>query len=390
MLKYSLYSFILVALVACSQSQENGELPTDVDGLRAVQSEVKNEIRTLQGRLEQIESRIGELDPAASKKAALITTKKVERTTFNHYVNMQATVQSDKIVRLGSETGGRIMKIYVDEGDQVKKGQLIATIDMESVNKQLSEVETAYELAQDVYVRQKRLWDQNIGTEIQYLEARNNVERLEKSMEVLKHQLSKSKIYSPLYGVVEMKMLKEGEMASPGYPIVQIIDTRDVKVVADLPENYLRSVRVGESVGIYFPALADSTEGTISLVGKTIDPSNRTFKVEVEITNRSGLLKPNLLAEMYINDYSEEDVIIIEPYLMQQEVGGKNFVYLVDDSGEELIAKKAYIETGKSGDNAIIVTSGLKEGDVLIDEGARGLAGGDPIQITEPRLSSNE
>ncbi|MDX1685827.1 MAG: efflux RND transporter periplasmic adaptor subunit [Saprospiraceae bacterium] len=378
----------IVFMISCAPAPDNGEIPEDLGSLRELQSQLKTEIRGLEDKLERVNNKIEELAPADEQKAALVTIETVSTRDFHHYVNMQAVVQSDDIVNLGSEAGGRIKHLAIEEGQNVNRGQLVARIDLESLRKQLAELETSYALAEDVYERQKRLWDQNIGTEMQYLQAKNNKERLEKSIEVLKHQMSKANVYAPISGVVENVIMKEGEFVSPGMPIVQIINTNDVKIVADLPESYLKAVALGDKVRIVFPALGDTTSGRISLVGRTIDPSNRTFKVEVELSNPDNRLKPNLLAEMIINDFTEEDVIVIPSNLMQQEVGGKKFVYVVDHK-EPKSARKIYIETGKSGNSEIIVEKGLEAGDTLIVKGARGLAAGDPIQITEPRLTDN-
>lgn len=389
MTRIFIYLTITLLAVSCAPSGDSGEIPSDPAQLRTMQSSLKDQIHGLQKKLESVESKLEEVSPSTEKTAVLVTTETIQTTTFNHYVDIQARVESDDVVRLGAETGGRIVKLNVNEGDFVKKGALIASIDMEQVNKQLAELETSYSLAVDVFNRQKRLWDQKIGTELQYLQSKNDKERLEKSMELLKHQMSKSGVYSPIHGVIETVMLKEGELASPGMPIVEIVNTNDLKVVADLPENYLKSVSRGDVVDLHFPALGDSLTGKIALVGKTIDPSNRTFKVEVSVPNVKGLLKPNLLANMKINDYTEKEVIVIPSNLLQQEIGGRNYVIVAVDHDGQKVAKRVYIKTGKSGDNAIVVTSGLKAGDVLVKEGARGLAEGDPITITNPSLSDN-
>lgn len=377
-------------IISCAPQESTGELPEDLASLRTLQGELKKQHHEIETQLDEVNSRIEALSPQSEKKAALVTVEKVEKGTFKHYVNMQATVQSDDVVRVGSEVGGLIVNVNVDEGQNVNRGQLIARLDLESVNKQLAELETQYSLAVDVFDRQKRLWDQKIGSEMQYLQAKNNKERIEKSMELLKYQATKANVYAPISGVVEAIMLKEGEIASPGYPIVEIVDTRDLKIVADLPENYLTSVSLRDEVEVRFPAIGDTTMGKISLIGRTIDPSNRTFKVEVDLTNKSGLLKPNLLAEMRINDYTEKDVVVIPAVLMQQEVGGKNFVYVVEEKDGKSFAKKKYIETGKSGDNEIIVSAGLTEGETLIKDGARGLTEGDPINVTESIAQQND
>ena len=390
MTKHLLILGLTIFVVGCNPDTSNGDIPTDLNSLKAYKSELRDKIKELEGELDSVDKEIMKIAPESLKKAVLVTTEAIRPTTFRHFVNMPATVQSNDVVRVGSETGGRILQIYREEGQYIKKGQIIARIDLESLNKQLAELETSHSLATDIYERQKRLWEQKIGTEVQFLQAKNNVERIEKSMESVRHQLSKANVYAPISGVVERLFHEAGEVASPGFPIAEIINTQKVKIVADLPENYLLSVREGESVDISFPALSDSTKGRIAMVGRTIDPSNRTFKVEVDINNRDGLLKPNLLAEMSINDFTREDVIVVSADLIQQEISGERFIFSVDTTSSPTKAKKVYVKTEKGGDNQVLVSSGLKEGDLIIVKGALGLAEGDPIEVVDNTKENNE
>ena len=375
---------LLLIITSCAPESGNsdGAIPTDLEGLKMARTQVKSDLAVLEAKLEAIDSAIQEVSPITVKTPILVTTTSVQKSDYQHFVDMQAVVQSDEVVRLSSEASGRIVSIPVKEGQNVRKGQLVARLDLDILAKQKAELETSLSLANDVFERQQRLWDQKIGTELQFLQAKNNKERLENSIQVLNHQMSKANVYAPSAGVVEKLMMEEGEMSSPGFPIAEIVNTNNLKVVADLPENYLKSVKRGEKVMIYFPALGDSTKGVINLVGRTIDPSNRTFKVEVDIRNAEGYLKPNLLASMKINDFTEEDVITIDPEMLQQEVGGKNFVFLVREDNGEYFAEKRYIITGTAADDAIVVDEGLNPGDQIIVKGSRGLTDGDPIELT--------
>ena len=222
---------------------------------------------------------------------------------------------------------------------------------------------------------------QNIGSEVQYLQAKNNKERLEKTLSTLQHQLSKANVSAPISGYVDMILTKEGEVCGPGAPIVKIINTKQVKVVADIPETYLGVVKKGDKVGISFPALNIEKEAKVSMLGRTIDASNRTFKVEVDLNNPDGKLKPNLLAMMKVNDLTVEDVIIIPIELVQQEVSGKDYVFVVNASDNKKTSKKVYIETGESARGEIVVISGLNGDESIITQGARGLADGELIEI---------
>ncbi|MCB0640381.1 MAG: efflux RND transporter periplasmic adaptor subunit [Phaeodactylibacter sp.] len=300
---------------------------------------------------------------------------------FKHYVDIQGSVQSDDLIAVSSETGGRIIELKVVEGQAVNKGQLIARLDLEQLKKQIAEVETSLTLAEEVYERQKRLWEQNIGSEIQFLQAQNSKERLEKTLETLQYQLSKSEVYAPISGVVERLISKAGEVTGPGAPIIQILNTNKVKVVADVPENYLTAVRNGQTVTVHFPALDKEVTAPITMVGRTINPGNRTFKIEINMNNPGGLLKPNLLANVQLNDYTSKDAITVPLELVQQEVGGQNYVFVKGDSPDGPIAQKVYVEPGESFEGEIVIKSGLTGDEILILKGARSLTDQALIEI---------
>ncbi len=382
-MKYLSPLILVVLLVFACQPEPT--YPTDLVGKQNLLKEKQKELRAITKLIGKLELEIDSLDPNAKqeKPKTLVTTQSVKKKNFERFIDIQSSVESDDIVMASSETGGRLLSMTVKEGNHVKKGQAIAAVDLESVNKQIDELNKALELAADVYERQKRLWDQNIGSEIQYLQAKNNKERLEKSLETAKFQLTKANVYAPISGVVDMVFLKSGEMAAPGQPIIQILSTGTVKVVADVPEKYLTSVKKGEKVSIKFPSLDKEVQARVSLIGSTINPANRTFKVEVNVPNRGGILKPNLLASMLISDYAANDVVVVPLELVQQEVSGNSFVFIKSENSEGAIAKKVMVKIGESYNNEVIITEGLKGGEELIVDGARGLANNESITINE-------
>lgn len=378
-MKYLIPVFVIALFfLGCGTEQEQ---PQDLASLKTALLAKKSELKKLSKEIDSLTAKIELLEPQQEENRTLVTTQKVIRTEFKSYASIQATVQSDDIVIASSEIGGRLINVSVQEGENVDKGQLIAQTDLESVNKQIAELETAWDLANTSYERQKRLWDQNVGSEMQYLQAKNNKEKIEKSLETVKYQLTKAKVYAPISGVVDHVFLKSGELAGPGVPIVQILNTQKVKVVADVPESYLNKIKKGEMVTVQFPAINKEIESRVSLIGRTINPSNRTFTVEVDITNTDGLLKPNLLCVMMINDETQKDAIIVPLEVVQQEVSGRSFVFVKDENEEGAFAKKVIVETGNSHDGKIVITSGLNGGEELIVTGARGLANNEQIKI---------
>lgn len=378
---YLLLLAIPLFLAACggSEPQVDGN-PKDLEGKKDQLQKKLQEYQKLQEEIAQLEAEIQILEPAAVK-TALVTTSTLQRKDFKHFVEVQGSVQSDNVVNVSSETGGRILDLKVVEGQNVSKGQLIAKLDLEAIDKQIAELETSLQLAVEVYERQKRLWEQNIGSEIQYLQAKNNKERLEKGLETLKFQRNKSNIYAPISGVVERVVLKTGEIAGPGTPICMILNTSQVKVVAAVPEAYVKNVRKGDQVIVSFPALNTEKQARITLVGSTINSANRTFVIEMDLPNGGGDLKPNLLATVLINDHTEKNAVVVPLELVQQEIGGKDFVFVKSSSADGDRAQKVYVELGQSYKGEIIITSGLKGGEELILDGARSLTDQEPVEI---------
>ncbi len=376
-------------LAACSAPQPEEGIPEDLDGKKSLLKEKRAELQQLTTVIDELEREIAAQDPSISRQQkSLVTTTQIVKKDFEHFAEIQGNVEADDLINVTSETPGIILELPWKEGDYIKKGQLVARLDLEQIKKQIAEIDKSLELANIVYERQSRLWEQNIGSELQYLEAKNNKERLEKTKETLEYQLTKAEIHSPVSGVVEVAVLKSGELASPGAPIIQILNPNQLKVVADVPENLLTSVKRGDQVSIQYPALNEEQTARVSQIGRTIDQANRTFEVEVNVGNYKGLLKPNLLAVMLINDYTNEDAVIIPLDVIQQEVGGKKFVFISVEGDEGEVAKKVYVTTGESYRGSIVITSGLNGGESLIIEGARGLANNEAIEVQTPKKES--
>jgi len=385
-MKYLIPTSILLAVLlsACQSQEKTSEIPEKLEDKRALLKEKRNELNQLTQLVHRLEKAVAKQDPGmAAENRPVVTTVPVQRQNFKHFVEIQASVEADDYIGVTSEVAGRITKLTVEEGGSVRRGQLIAELDLEQLEKQMAELEKSLELANTVYERQKRLWDQDIGSEMQYLEAENNKERLEKSIETLDYQMSKAKIYAPASGIVETVFLQTGELASPGAPIIEILNPRKLKAVADVPENYLRAVNKGETVTVKFPALDQEQQARITLIGRTIDPANRTFKVEAALSDISSLIKPNLLAVMYIKDKQIDGAVTVPLEMVQQEVGGKDYVYVIGEGKGGPVARKVYVTTGESYNGDIVIKEGLKGGETLIMEGARSLAENEPVRVRQ-------
>lgn len=373
--------FVIIFLAACGGGEEENQ------GLAAMKADLKakrTEFMTLKAEIKDLEKKIEKADTTVKRdKRALVTTSELKRKNFTRYIEIQGSVQAENTIKVSSETGGRLTMFNLNEGDYVKKGQLIATLDMEGVNKQIAELQTRLSLAKDVYTRQKSLWDQNIGSEVQYLQAKNNVEALEKSIETVSFQLTKANVYAPASGTVNMTFTKNGEVTSPGMPLFDILNLGEIKVVSDVPEIYLTSVRKGETVKIKIPALGEERTGRVSLIGTAVNPNNRTFKVEIKLANAGKKLIPNLLTSILVRDYSANNAIVLTDNLIQQDVSGKSYVFIKEKGAESDIAKKVYVELGETYEGETEIKTGLKGTETIIVEGARGLVENEAIKIAK-------
>lgn len=371
--------FIIFAILFLASCGGNSN-PNDLAAKRTLLEKKKTELKNISQEIETLREEILKLDPPKEKPPVLVSLETLEPETIKRYTEIQASLMSEDFISASSELGGRLITMTAKEGQHVRKGQLLATIDLQTLKDQKAELETGMSLAKDIYDRQKRLWDQKIGTEIQYLQAKNTYERSQKSLDLLNTQLKKAYVYAPISGVVENVIIQSGEMSSPGMPIVQIFNPNKLKIVADVPESFLGKINRGDEVKIEFPALGIETTKHVSLVGRTIDPSNRTFKIEVNTNSMGNTLKPNLLAKIAFNDFTQKDAISVPLTLVQEEISGKKYVYTAKDENGKLLAEKSYVEIGESSEDKIIITSGLQTGDRIITEGARSVSQGATIQ----------
>ncbi len=376
-----LFLLTIILATACQKEIDPYEIPEGLEEKRTFLKEKQEEVRKLTKIVKDVEGQIAELDPESVAEDKLVKVEQVATGTLQHFVDVQGTVVAKDFANASSEIGGRLLSVNGTEGQYVRRGQLIATVDVESINKQIAEVETSLSLAKDTYARQERLWNQKIGSEMQYLQAKNNVDRLEQSLETLRHQLTKANVYAPIAGSIDVMNKEAGEVAGPGEPIVRILNTTKLTAEIDVPENYLKSVGRGSKVNVELPAIDEVFEARVSRLSNSIDPSSRSFKLEIPIPSRIKLAKPNLLATMKLQDEVAENVVIVPLELIQQEVTGKDYMLVLDDSGEKPVAKKKYVTTGLSYDGSIAITEGLSTGDKIITLGALGLADGDRVTL---------
>jgi len=372
-----LVSFILVTLlVACGKKQESNSLEAkklQLDSLKKVMAVTAESIKKLEDEIAMLDT-----NAQNEQKVKIVSTSTVENSTFNHFVDVTGTVEAEDNIRISAKMPAMLTSVLVKEGQSVSKGQLLATQDADVIRKSIDELKNGLELANTLYGKQKALWDQKIGSEVQYLQAKNQKESLEKRLKTTEAQLSQSSIYAPVSGVVEVVYMKEGELASPGVPIFQIVNMSNLKVVTNVPDAYLSTIKEGDAVEVELPDLKLILKGTISRTGKIVDPGTRSIKVEVKLSNVQGKLRPNMLAIVKINDQTATNTIVLQENIIQQsEVGQIVFVAGEQDGRKTAVMKK--VETGMAYGGKVQVLKGLSPGDQLITTGYQELVDGQLI-----------
>lgn len=371
-----IFSLITIALftLSCGEEVKNNS----VDDLNSKKIEITNQIDSLSKELKVVEKELAKLNP--DTKLSLITTIPVKKDVFKHYVEVQGSVKADKNIEIRPELGGTVKAIYVKEGQKVAAGQTLIQLDEDAIKNNISEVNTQLALAKTTFERQKRLWNQKIGSEIQYLQAKTQKESLENNLESLLTQAKKMKIIAPFSGIVDEIFPKNGELTSPQAPVVRLINLDKVYIEADITESFLPVVKKDSEVLVYFPTLGNEIVSKIAQIGNYINPDNRSFKTRINISNKDQSIKPNLLADIKVLDFKSIG-IIIPSTLVQQDQTGQNFVFTISSENDENIVVKKIITIGKEYDHQIFVSEGLNENDVLINEGARLVKAGDLVKI---------
>jgi len=308
----------------------------------------------------------------------IVSTEQINLSSFEHFFEIQGTVRSEQEALINPEFAGTIKTINVQVGDRLTKGQTIATINTDVVQSNLLELKKNLEMVTLVYEKQKNLWEQKIGTEIQFIEAKTRKESLEQSVKTMETQLSKGTVVAPFNGVVDDVFVKIGEMANPAMPIARMVNLDHMYAVTEIPESYLGVVKNGTEVQVKIAQLNYNKRAKISRMGSYIEPNNRSFKAQIDLDNTSQSLLPNLITNVQIRDYYKDSVIVVSSAGILQDAQGNNFVYTI---GTDMIAKKTTIKTGKSFNGKTVVDEGIKVGETIVIDGARGINENDKVQI---------
>lgn len=365
-------------LSACTESEKR-----TVEEKKKQLAEYKTKAKELNGKIEALEKQIAKLDTGfhIAQKTKLIQVEALKKQDFNHFIEVQGNIDAEENTTALNQQPGIVTAIYVKVGDHVTKGQLLGlTQTTAALEDQVRSTETQLALAKTAFEKQERLWEQKIGSEIQYLQAKTQKEAAESGLAALKKQVEMTKIIAPISGTVDAVNLRVGDMAAPSQlmPGIRIINTQNLKVKAKLADSDFGKIKQGDKVAIEFPDINKTVQSTVSYVSKTIDPRSRTFQVDVNLPSGSDYAA-NLIAKLKINDAKMKDVLLVPTNVIQKSEDGKYVLVAVDDKGVK-IAHKKMVETGADYGGTTVITKGLDEGDQVITFGYSEVVDGQRIE----------
>ncbi|MDA1210648.1 MAG: efflux RND transporter periplasmic adaptor subunit [Bacteroidetes bacterium] len=384
--KYILLSlWASLSLLSCQEKKQTVEeviATNDLAQLRAKRAEIGDQHQALSQDLEALDRAIGKLDQ--NEKLSLVTALVISPERFEHYLQVQGDVATKQNIVLYPQFSGQLQTLHVSVGDQVKKGDLLATLDDNGMAQQLNQLMVQEALAKTTFERQEKLWHQNIGSELQYLQAKTQYEAQRSLTQQVSQQLEKSKIVAPFDGTIDAVLAEAGTVVSAGMsPVFRLVNLSNMYLKADVPEGYLNDVVAGKKVIVNFPVLRLEVPSKIRSVGRYINPDNRTFSVEVDLPNNKAQIKPNLTAQININDYTNDQALLVPQSVISENAAGEQYVYTTqyDQERNQSIAKKQMVVTGKTEGDFVEIIQGIQPGDTVIAEGARSVKDGQPISI---------
>jgi membrane fusion protein (multidrug efflux system) len=362
-------------MTACSATTPEDDKQSRLDKLKTEKATIDKEIKKLEDEIAKANPDSAATNKGRTKDVAVID---LAPRSFNHYVQTQASVDAEDNVMLGAKTMGVVTAVYVNEGQQVSKGQALVQLDNSVIRQNIEAMKSQYELTVAIYNRQKNLWDQKIGTEVQYLQAKTNMENLEKQIKSLEEQSAMSRITSPISGTVDEVTAKVGENLAPGMPAVRVVNTSNLKLVANVSEAYVTSIQKGNDVLVNIPELNRELKAKVSFVGKNIDQLSRTFSVEIKLPSLKDL-RPNMTGVVKIIFHSEPSTLVV-PVNVVQDINNQKIVYVAETNGKQTVARKKVVTVDAVYDNLAQV-QGLKAGDKIITFGYQGLNDGQAIKL---------
>ena len=389
MKKTIIFLNFLLLLLACGQETEKtvSSITANKDTLDELQIQktiYTRQINELSLALDSLNQKLEKM--SGSQKRVLVTAIEIKPQIFNHTIEIQANIKTRQNLQLFPEFGGRLNQILVEEGQEVKRGTLLAVIDDAGLQDQLDQMKLQLYLAKTTFERTQRLWDQKIGSEMMYLEAKTRFKSQQKQVAQMRDQLSKTKIYAPFSGVIDEIIARKGSALAPGMtPIMRIVNLDNMYVESDVPENYLANITKGSLAKVSIPVLNETQNTVVRQTGNFIQPNNRTFRVEAPIKNPTGMIKPNLNARLSIVDYSNLEALMIPFRVIRKNAKGNSFVFILTRQEENngYIAEQRFVTLGMSKDELVEITKGVNTEDLIVDEGVSLLVTGQKVKRIE-------
>lgn len=342
------------------------------------------DLTALKTKKTELQAEIAKIDAAllggnkAPEAEALVSVLTVKDTVFNHYLEIQGNVDTKENILVQPEFSGTLTSLNVKAGQRVSKGQILGRVDDAGMSQQLASIENQYALAKTTFERQKNLWDKKIGSEIQYLQAQTQMISAQKSVAQMRAQVSKTLIRAPFSGTIDEVFVERGQVVSPNpQGLMRIVNLSNMYVSTTVPETYIGKLKVGTTVDVYLTSLGKTYKGKVRQVGSFINPSNRSFGIEVSVPNPDNLLRPNQVAKLKIIDYSAKKALVVPTNVVQEDGEKNKFVFIATNiNGKKAVAKKVIVTVGKSSDNVTEILSGLSANDVVVTEGVNAISDG--------------
>ena len=383
----NIFSLILATLLLTScgdntkKSVKSVIASNDLQLIREKRIELETLEQEISSQLKQLDTKIKDLSP--HEKTPLITTFTITEKVFNHFIELQGNVTTKQNVIIHPEFSGILTNVYVKEGQNVTKNQILAKIDDGGLSQQLAQLKIQTELAKTTFERQQRLWEQKIGSEIQYLQAKSAFKAQERAINQLEQQIGKTLVRAPFSGTIDDVITSQGNVVAPGQSqLFRIINLNNMYIETTVPERYISNIVEGKKVKVDFPVLGKQIEAKVRQAGNFINPANRTFKVEIEIPNKTKQIKPNLTAKLKINDYTNKKALLIPQSIISENAEGKQYINtIINKNKDKATVKREFIETGRTQGDFIEVLSGIKNGEEIIDEGARNVKNGQTVKV---------
>ena len=371
-------SLSLISFIVFSCSSGSG-----LEKKKAELAENQAQYDALKIKIADLEKEIARLDTSAEiRKPKLVTLTPVQTGIFNHYIDVQGTIDSEENIAVQTGMPGQVTKVNVHEGDMVKAGQVLAEVDNRVIRESISQLQTNVDFAKTAFEKQQRLWNQKIGTEIQFLQSKTQFESLQKNMITLQAQLDMSRIKSPINGMVDAVNIKVGEYAAPGMlGSFRVVNFGKMKVKAKIADSYIGKVKLGNPVRIYLADIKDTIQGKISFVSKVVNPMTRSFDIEIGLGATSTEVRPNMMASLKINDENIDNAMSVQSNLVQKDPSGSMYVMISEGSAANMKARKKLVKTGISSGARIIVLEGLSGNEQLIEAGYQEVVDGQLISL---------